>query len=99
MSGYSRRSFLTKASLGAVAGFAATSGVALPGLLRAATEAPEAEAAIPDLSPIGEDIVALIRNASTGEVAVMSGSREVIYHDPQLVGRLLDAARQLTGRE
>jgi hypothetical protein len=93
-----RRNFLTKVSLG-VAGIAASSGLALPQLLTVAREAPEADQIAPDLAPIGEDLVAFIRNASSGEVAVMSGSREVIYHDPQLVGRLLDAARKLATKE
>ena len=96
MTDLSRRSFLSKASIGAVVGLAASSGLALPTFLAAATEAPEAEAIVPDLAPLGEDVVALIRNASSGEVAVMSGGREVFFNDPQLVGRLLEAARRLS---
>jgi hypothetical protein len=104
MADLSRRNFLTKASLGVVAGVAASSGLAIPGLF--APAAPEAESAATglaplgeDLVPLGEDLVALVRNASTGEVAVMSGLHEVVFEDPQLVGRLLQAARQVVSKE
>jgi hypothetical protein len=85
----SRRTVLKKGSLGIIAGVAALSGIdkvaSLSGL--AATEAP-------DLSAVGSDVVAHVANASTGEIAVMVGTTEVAYRDPQLVGRLLAAARR-----
>ena len=86
-----RRAVLKKASLGLVAGVAATSGIArLPELLGDRDTGSESA---PDLSPLGENVVAHVRNASTGEVAILAGDREVIKHDPALVGRLLGAAR------
>ena len=93
MADLTRRRFLTRASLGAAAGLAAVSGLALPKLISATADGSTAEAA-PDLTPLGEDVVAHVRDASKGEIAVMSGNREVTYRDPQLVGRLLKAARQ-----
>jgi hypothetical protein len=39
-------------------------------------------------------MVAHVRNANTGEVALMVGTREIIYRDPGLVARLVGAARQ-----
>ncbi len=99
MNDYSRRKFLTRASLGGVAALAAAGGLSLPPILAAIAEAPEAAPVAPDLTAVGEDLVAFVRNASAGDLTVMSGSREVIYHDPQLVGRLLAAARQLASKE
>jgi hypothetical protein len=86
----SRRKVLKTGAIGIVAGVAALSGVgrlgALPGL-----QAPESE---PDLSALGDDVVAHIRDASTGEVSIMVGTSEIVHRDPQLVGRLLAVARQ-----
>ena len=107
MAELSRRNFLTKASFGVAAGVAAASGLAVPGLFGAtAAMAPEAESAASELAalgenlvPLGDDLVALVRNASTGEVALMSGMNEVVFEDPQLVGRLLQAARRAASME
>jgi hypothetical protein len=86
----SRRTLLKTGSLGLIAGVAALSGIdrvaSIPGLA-----APNVE---PDLSAVGNDVVAHVRDASTGDVAIMVGTSEVVYRDPQLVGRLLAAARQ-----
>ena len=90
MAELSRRKLLQTGSIGLVAGVAALSGVdrlvAIPGL-----KLPDAE---PDLSAVGGDVVAHVRDASTGDVSIMVGIREVVRRDPQLVGRLLAAARQ-----
>lgn len=90
MAELSRRKLLKTGSLGLVAGVAALSGidrlVSIPGAGFADAK--------PDLSALGEDVVAHVRDASTGEVAIMVGTREVLHRDPQLVGRLLAAARQ-----
>ena len=90
MAELSRRKLLQTGSIGLVAGVAALSGVdrlvAIPGL-----KLPDAE---PDLSAVGGDVVAHVRDASTGDVSIMVGVREVVRRDPQLVGRLLAAARQ-----
>lgn len=90
MAELSRRTLLKTGSLGLVAGVAALSGIdrlaSIPGLRPAD--------AGPDLSAMGGDVVAHVRDASTGDVAIMVGTREVVHRDPQLVGRLLAAARQ-----
>jgi hypothetical protein len=92
----SRRGFLTKASVGVAAGVAAsvaaTSGIATAGSLLAAPVTTDIEA--PDVTPVGEDVVAHVRNASTGEVSLMVGHTELVYHDRALVGRLLKGARR-----
>jgi hypothetical protein len=36
-------------------------------------------------------LVAYVKDASRGEVAIMTGADEVVVHDPALVGRLLGA--------
>jgi hypothetical protein len=86
----SRRKLLKTGSIGLVAGVAALSGLdrlgAIPGL--------QLPASTPDLTAVGSDVVAHVRDASTGDVSIMVGDREVVSRDPQLVGRLLAAARQ-----
>jgi hypothetical protein len=37
-------------------------------------------------------IIAHLRNASTGEIAVFSGTEEFIVHDPDLAARLASAS-------
>jgi hypothetical protein len=37
--------------------------------------------------------VAHVRDLKTGEIAVMVGTREIVYRDPQFVKRLIKAAR------
>ena len=93
-----RRSLLTKASLGAVGVAAGVAAIGPVGQIlnapRAAASGSVAEVAAPDLTPVGEDIVAHVRNASTGEVAIMVGTQEVAIHDRALVARLLSGARK-----
>ena len=85
----SRRKLLKTGSIGIVGGVAALSGLdrlsSIPALL------PESQ---PNLSAVGSDVVAHVRDASTGDVSIMVGDREVVSRDPQLVGHLLAAARQ-----
>jgi hypothetical protein len=81
---------LKTGSLGLIAGVAALSGIDKVASISGVKQA-DAE---PDLSALGTDVVAHVRDASTGDVAVMVGTSEVVYRDPQLVGRLLAAARQ-----
>ena len=88
MAELSRRTFLKNGSLGLLAGAAALSGIDRLASIPALQSGESA-----DLTAVGSDVVAHVRNASTGEVAVMVGESEVVYHDPKLVGRLLAAAR------
>lgn len=95
MAEMSRREILKTGSIGVVAGVVALSGldrlVSLQGVA--------APGVAPDLSALGEDVVVHVADASTGDVAIMVGTREVLHRDPQLVGRLLAVARQTNGEE
>lgn len=88
----SRRRFLTTGAIG-VAGFAASATLGgLPGAVEAASGPAGRDR--PDLTPLGADIVAHVRDASAGQVALFVGTREVTVNDPMLVGRLLAGARR-----
>jgi hypothetical protein len=99
-----RRSLLTRASIGA-AGLAVTVAGANPltHLLSANPARTKSLASAfapaepePDLTPAGDDVVAHVRNASTGEISIMVGTSEIVYHDRTLVARLLSGARRAT---
>jgi hypothetical protein len=98
MTELSRRAFMGRAAAATAAGVAATSGIiALPGLMAVAPAvagkpAPQTATDL-DLSPVGQDIVAHVQDASTGQVLLLVGTRELTYNDPQLVARLLKGAR------
>ncbi len=85
MAKLTRRGFMT--SSGVAAAGLATAGVtggALSALLGSGTPAHTTANA-------DQRMVAYVRDGSKGEVTVMAGSREVTYHDPQLVRRLQKA--------
>jgi len=93
MAELTRRSFLTHASIGVgVAGGALVGGLAaMPGW---------AEAQMPAVAvtePV-EGLIAHVRDVSTGEIAVMVGTREVIHRDRSLAMRLMDVAQRSTVR-
>jgi hypothetical protein len=92
----SRRKLLTTGALGVAAGFAASTGLAaLPAAVEAAAgPRPAAKPEPVDLTAVGDDVVAHVRDASTGEVALLVGTSELVYHDPALVGRILAGARR-----
>jgi hypothetical protein len=98
MTELSRRAFMGRAAAVTAAGVAATSGIiALPGLMAVAPAvagkpAPQTATDL-DLSPVGQDIVAHVQDASTGQVLLLVGTWELTYNDPQLVARLLKGAR------
>jgi hypothetical protein len=98
MTELSRRAFMGRAAAATAAGVAATSGIiALPGLMAvapavASKPAPQTATDL-DLSPVGQDIIAHVQDASTGQVLLLVGTRELTYNDPQLVARLLKGAR------
>lgn len=89
MSKLTRRGFLGATTAGAAAVGTLMVAPGLTGVADASTgpglELSRAELAGP--------LVAHVRNVSTGEVALMVGTREVVYHDRKLVARLLRAAR------
>jgi anaerobic selenocysteine-containing dehydrogenase len=87
MARLTRRGFLKKTSAGAVAAGALT---AAPGLV--ATTATE-EAVELSAGELAGPLVAHVRDVATGEIALMAGTREIVFRDAALVARLLKAAR------
>jgi hypothetical protein len=53
---------------------------------------------LPSGAAATEPLIAHVRNVSRGEIALMVGTREVIYHDRELAARLMVAAHQTAGR-
>jgi 3-hydroxyisobutyrate dehydrogenase-like beta-hydroxyacid dehydrogenase len=88
MAQVTRQGFIKQASVGAAAVGAAT---ALPSLVSA--HAAQA-AASSDLAKaeLHGPVAAYVRDARTGEIAVLVGTREIVVHDPKLVMRLLRIA-------
>jgi hypothetical protein len=95
--GIGRREFLHGA--GAAAGAAAI--LAGPKVVSSALDAnrgggaadPKGVVTKPSGPAPREPVTAYVRDASRGEVTVLSGKQETTYKDPALVKRLLDAAR------
>lgn len=89
MAGLSRKNFLEQASVGAAA---AAAFVAMPGYALARESAP-ASTRHAGTAAFGGPILAHVRNAETGEIAVMFGTSEVIIHDRAVANRLLRATQ------
>ena len=89
MAKLTRRGFLEQTTLGAAAVGAL---IAVPGLAHVpeASAAPAMESPTTELSGL---VVAHVRNQSTGEIALMVGTREIVFRDRRLVARLVKAAR------
>jgi hypothetical protein len=89
MTKVSRRGFLGQTSAGA-----ATIGalLAMPGLADVSHAAgiPREDLTRAELEG---PIVARVKNLNTGEIAIMVGTREIVYHDRQFVKRLVKAMR------
>lgn len=85
MAKLTRRDVIKKTSAGA----AALGALAVvPGLTTAQAATPE------HATTAGhEPLIAYVRDRARGEVALLVGTREIITHDPELVRRLLKAAR------
>jgi len=83
MAEVTRRGFIKKTSVGAVALGTMTAAHAAAG--HPATDLTAAE--------LREPLVAHVRNVASGEIAVMVGEREVIIQDRELAARLARAAR------
>ena len=88
MNTVSRRSFLRTAGL-ATGAAAVTASPSVAAALQ-----PDALETTPSGPLPHEPIVAVIRNAETGEVTVLSGQTEKTYRDKVLVRRLLKAAER-----
>src|SRR5262249_22983772 len=90
MSNLSRRSFLKTAGV--------ATGAAIVGGIPAAAAAAESEPEIvPSPSAVAhEPLVAYVRDASKGEVTVVSGLQETTFKDDALVKRITQAAERHT---
>jgi hypothetical protein len=88
MAELTRRSFLTHASIGVAGGALAGGLTSLPGL----SEIPLLAAPIPAAGATEPDLIAHVRDVSTGEISIMVGTREVIHRDRSLAMRLMEAA-------
>jgi hypothetical protein len=102
----SRRRFLAETSLGLGVGFASVAA------FRAATVAPPAPAmrqnalagdalqgaSLPGIALL-EPMVVHVRDVATAEIAVLVGTQEFIYRDPELVARLVQTAQQVANTE
>jgi hypothetical protein len=88
MANLSRKSFIGKASVSAltVGALVAVPGYELGG------EAAHASAEDTTTAHTGT-LLAHLRNANTGEIAILVGTREVVIHDRALAHRLIQAAR------
>ena len=89
MAKVTRRRLLKTTSIGA-----ATVGMLAAAPHLAALAAPAAEQA-PELSAtsLSGPMVTYVRNLAKGEVGILVGEREIVYHDTDLVKRLLKATQ------
>lgn len=86
MNELTRRGFLTNTSIGIAAGVLAGGAVSLP-RLTAGAAAPE-----PDLAGAPQQLIAHVRDLSTGEISLMAGTGEVIHRDRELASKLMSVA-------
>jgi len=99
MSEFSRRVFLKGSTAAVVAAGAIAAVPGLPALVGVAeTQGPAdvgaAEAAGADaesIGPMGEPIVAHVRDLASGEIGLFSGTGEVTVHDPRLAASIVRA--------
>jgi len=98
MPGLSRRTLLKRTSAGAAALGALIAAPQVLGRQQSATASPleRGSAIAAAASPLAaatstEPLVAYVRNQATGEIAIFSGTREIVLHDSALVSRLLQA--------
>lgn len=89
MAKVTRRRLLKTTSIGA-----ATVGMLAAAPRLAALAAP-ATSATPELSAssLRGPMVTYVRNVAKGEVGILVGEREIVYHDTDLVKRLLKATQ------
>jgi hypothetical protein len=90
----SRRTFLSHAAVGVTAGAApaAAAGIVVgQGLTGAKVGASRVQG---QRLSLGDPVIVHLKDVPTGEVAVMSGTREIVYKDAEVVERLLRGAQQ-----
>jgi hypothetical protein len=93
----SRRLFFKRAGAAAAVAAVATSvavgPLALASTVAGADTKKEAEIHPQDDLRVGEQLVARVKNARTGEINLFIGQREVTIHDRKVAARLIRAAR------
>lgn len=99
MAKLTRRMFLARASIGTAAVGAMAGGLAgglgaLPRLVGLGGRRQGGPAIARGATVRSEAMVAHVRNFTTGEVALMVGTREIVYRDPELVAHLVGTARR-----
>jgi hypothetical protein len=85
-----RRGFI-HTSVGAATGLAAAGALGAAPALAGAVVKPSGKTPLAEGAP--QPMVAFVRDASKGEIALMVGDREVSYHDSEVVARLIKAAK------
>ncbi|QMU69378.1 twin-arginine translocation signal domain-containing protein [Streptacidiphilus sp. P02-A3a] len=89
MSENSRRSFIRHATLGTAAlGATVLVPAALGQEASARTRTAATQGAVQQGAMHHGPLMAYVKNANTGEIAVMVGEREVLHRDPQLAAQL-----------
>jgi hypothetical protein len=97
MADLTRRSFLTRTSVGVAGGVLAGAMAAeVTSLVSGSSQM--AGKSGPSGAAATEPLIAHVRDVSRGEIALMVGTREVIYKDRELAARLMVAAQQTAGR-
>jgi hypothetical protein len=89
MPGLTRRQLLGKSLGAATAGAALVGGATVVPKLLAASGA---KASRPSLDSVARTLVVYVRPGTSGDVQVISGEREVVINDAQLVSRLRSAS-------
>jgi hypothetical protein len=90
MSEVSRRTFMKQVSVGA-AGVAAVGALGMPQASARAGRRARPDESAADTST--EPVMAFVRDRKRGEVTILVGHREIVHRDPELVRRLLHAAK------
>ena len=88
MTNLTRRSFLKQTSV-------SLSTLGLLSFLPASAATPHSQVTTPERSAAAlcDPVIAHVTNVATGEISLFVGVREITFRDPQLVARLLEAAR------
>lgn len=91
MSEVTRRTFIKQVSAGA-AGVAAVGAMGMPSAgARTRSASANSHEAAADTGT--EPVMAFVHDRRKGEVTLLVGHREIVHRDPELVRRLLHAAR------
>ncbi|MGH9302153.1 MAG: hypothetical protein ACRD0I_08690 [Acidimicrobiales bacterium] len=92
MANLTRRSFLAQASAGAViAGAAVTAPSLFTGAQASASPRPTGSSG--PIATTDGPVVAYLKDASSGNISILVGSREIQYQDPHLASVLAGMAR------